>query len=73
LSHLRDSGSIEQDADKILFIHRPREGGEELEVESGTGVKTTIVVAKNRNGPTGNASLVFVKNCLRFESNPGYE
>ena len=74
LSHLRDSGSIEQDADKVMFIHRKR--NEEVLVNSlqgGQGVKTTILVAKNRNGPTGHRSLVFLKDTLRFEAYGGEE
>ena len=63
LSDLRDSGSIEQDADTVLLLHREAyyEPGEE---DDGT---TEIIIAKQRNGPTGEAKLKFLKSCLRFE------
>ncbi|MEK7163297.1 MAG: replicative DNA helicase [Patescibacteria group bacterium] len=55
LSDLRDSGSIEQDADVVMFIHREKD-------ESGEQAKsrdTTILIEKHRNGPTGEVKLVF--------------
>jgi replicative DNA helicase len=55
LSDLRDSGSIEQDADVVMFIHREKD-------ESGDQARsreTTILIEKHRNGPTGEIQLVF--------------
>lgn len=54
LSDLRDSGSIEQDADVVLFIYRP--GMHKEDVDKSV---TELVVAKNRNGPTTDIELVF--------------
>lgn len=67
LSDLRDSGSIEQDADVVMFIHKDgkREGEEEDFDEKGHPVK--IIIAKHRNGPTGQLQLYFDKNTLSFK------
>ncbi len=67
LSDLRDSGSIEQDADVVMFLFRPEyyasaENREELEG------KAELIVSKQRNGPTGVVSLYFQKAYTRFES-----
>jgi len=65
LSDLRESGSLEQDADIVMFIHRP----EMLENESPTKNIAEIIVAKHRNGPThGGIQLVFLNNTARFEN-----
>jgi len=66
LSHLRESGAIEQDADIVMLLHRERDvesarGGEE-------GHEAKIIVAKHRNGPTGVVTLRFVPKWTRFES-----
>ncbi len=61
LSDLRESGSIEQDADVVLFIHRPRDD------DGQWGTDAEIILAKQRNGPTGKIDLVFVKDFSRFE------
>ena len=58
LSHLRDSGSIEQDADNVIFLHR--------EDEDSNNVK--VIVAKQRNGPTGQFDLYFNKERARYEN-----
>jgi len=63
LSDLRGSGSIEQDADAVLFLHRVDES-EEQAAESGRDVK--LVVAKNRFGPLGAVSLKFFPARQRF-------
>lgn len=52
LSDIRDSGSIEQDADVVIFIHRKFEPGTTLD-------KATLIVAKQRNGPTGEIEMLF--------------
>ena len=70
LSDLRESGSIEQDADVVLFLHRPEmyrhrdddEGGDE------PAGKTELNVSKQRNGPTGQVNLVFLKPYALFEN-----
>ena len=58
LSDLRDSGAIEQDADKVIFIYRPEYYGIDVD-ESGnsTAGLTELIVAKNRNGSLGSANL----------------
>jgi replicative DNA helicase len=65
MSDLRESGSIEQDADKILLLHRPEYYDRDNEDLQG---KAYVIVAKNRNGPTGEVELSFVKNQMRFET-----
>jgi replicative DNA helicase len=59
LMHLRESGAIEQDADVVLMLSRPRpEPGRENVIQ--------VNIAKQRNGPTGHIELVFEKNIQRF-------
>ncbi|RMG14918.1 MAG: replicative DNA helicase [Planctomycetota bacterium] len=65
MSDLRESGSIEQDADKIILLHRPEYYEPEKEELRG---KAEIILAKNRNGPTGNVEMLFLRNQMRFES-----
>lgn len=61
LSDLRESGAIEQDADLVIFIHRPRDD------EGQLGSTAEIIIGKQRNGPTGILQLAFVKDFARFE------
>ena len=64
LSDLRESGAIEQDADMVLIINKPKDKNENQEgVESD---KTDIIIAKHRNGSTGTINLRFDKNTTRF-------
>ncbi|MGE5540963.1 MAG: replicative DNA helicase [Bacillota bacterium] len=63
LSDLRDSGSIEQDADVVMFIHR-----DDKAAENGQPNITEILIEKHRNGPTGKATLFFQKNQTAFQS-----
>jgi replicative DNA helicase len=63
LSHLRESGSIEQDADVVMILWRPPEGKNEKHQNL-----VRLIVAKHRNGPTGTIDLTFLKNYQRFES-----
>ena len=68
LSDLRDSGSLEQDADTVLFLHRD---DKPLDDEDGTfdGVGRVLgILAKQRNGPTGEFHLAFMKKFTRFEN-----
>ncbi len=72
LSDLRDSGAIEQDADVVIFIHRPEmyKDLRDKAEEAGAQIegKADIIVAKHRNGPTGSFDLFFHKQFTRFES-----
>jgi replicative DNA helicase len=65
LSDLRESGSIEQDADLVMFIFRPEVYHKEREDLRGVA---ELIVAKQRNGPTGKVPLVFLHAYTRFES-----
>ncbi|MDD2394666.1 MULTISPECIES: replicative DNA helicase [Sphaerochaeta] len=70
LSDLRDSGSIEQDADVVILLHRDvgkNRTDDESEREKNNIQETKIIMAKNRNGETGVFSLAFVSNIVRFE------
>jgi len=64
LSDLRDSGSIEQDADVVMFIHRP-DVYDPNHPEKGTA---QIIVAKHRNGPTGSVKVAFIKELSSFRN-----
>jgi replicative DNA helicase len=68
LSDLRESGAIEQDANVVLFLHRP----DMYDADDRPG-ETEVIVGKNRNGDTGIVSLRFQKELTRFESQPVYE
>ena len=66
LSDLRESGAIEQDADVVMFIDRNTDPhGEEEEGRPQKGV-AEIIVAKHRNGPTGQVPLVFIDRFTKF-------
>jgi replicative DNA helicase len=70
LSDLRESGSIEQDADVVGLLYRP---GSDDEEGGGSGVEqdseqVNLLLAKQRNGPTGDVKLTFLKSFTRFES-----
>ncbi|MDR3173628.1 MAG: replicative DNA helicase [Treponema sp.] len=71
LSSIRDSGSIEQDADVVMFIHRDRDSNKkagESQQRDTEGSKTSLILSKQRNGPVGTIDLVFVSQYARFES-----
>lgn len=71
LADLRESGSIEQDADLVLLIYRPEFYKiYEFDDEEKTSAKglAEIIIAKHRNGPTGDIKLAFVKDYARFEN-----
>jgi replicative DNA helicase len=71
LSDLRESGAIEQDADVVGLLYKPSSGDED---ESGNpaaeedAVPVNLLIAKQRNGPTGDVNLTFLKSYTRFES-----
>ena len=69
LADLRDSGSIEQDADIVMFLYRPEYyfGPVDRDGNSLEG-KAELIVSKQRNGPTGTVNLVFHKSFTRFDS-----
>lgn len=63
LRHLRESGSIEQDADMVIFINRKN-----AEANEESDIKTELVIAKNRNGETGSINLEWHGSRTRFEA-----
>ena len=65
LSDLRESGSIEQDADVVAFIHREEYYDRENEDIKG---QAEIIIAKQRNGPTGTVKLAYLSDYTRFEN-----
>ena len=68
LSDLRESGALEQDADVVIFIHRPELYGIESYPDgSPTAGVAEVMISKQRNGPTGEIKLAFVKEYARFE------
>ena len=68
LSDLRESGSIEQDADVVSFIHREAYYSRDEEMSESDRAKSEIIIAKQRNGPTGTVYLNFISNITRFEN-----
>jgi len=67
MSDLRESGSIEQDADVVMLLHREdyyRRGEPDYEVDN----TAEVIIAKQRNGPTGDVKLTFREKCTRFEN-----
>jgi replicative DNA helicase len=70
LSDLRESGAIEQDADLVGLLYREtknKDGEEEADVEQDA-IAVRLFIAKQRNGPTGDVDLTFLKTYTRFES-----
>jgi len=67
MSDLRESGSIEQDADVVMLLHREdyyHRGEEGYEADN----TAEVIIAKQRNGPTGTVKLTFREKCTRFEN-----
>ena len=64
LSDLRESGSLEQDADIVMFIHRPDRDNK----ESPRHNVAELIVSKHRNGPTGSIETIFLENLAKFEN-----
>ena len=73
LSDLRESGSIEQDADLVGLLYKPKLDGKENEDDAADvqpdndAVPTNLLIAKQRNGPTGDVELVFLRGITRYE------
>ena len=65
LSDLKDSGSIEQDADIVVFLHRPGLLG--LAEDPEEQAKTEVIFAKNRNGQVGSVDMRYVGHLMKFE------
>lgn len=72
LSDLRESGAIEQDADVVGLLYKPPEGdeddGESVPRDQPDGISIKLLIAKQRNGPTGDVELLFFKGFTRFRS-----
>ncbi|OGR97911.1 MAG: replicative DNA helicase [Elusimicrobia bacterium RIFCSPLOWO2_01_FULL_64_13] len=64
LSHLRESGALEQDADMVAFIYR--EGLYRADADPEARRAAKLIIAKQRNGPVGEINLVFLGECARF-------
>ena len=69
LADLRESGSIEQDADVVMFLHREKDTGQTDGHSSGPlNIPTELIIAKQRNGPIGTVPIVFIPKYTRFEN-----
>jgi replicative DNA helicase len=72
LSDLRESGAIEQDADVVGLLYKPSSGedddGGSAPAAEEDAVPVNLLIAKQRNGPTGDVNLTFLKSYTRFES-----
>lgn len=75
LSDLRESGSIEQDADVVLLLSRPKKSDDDETVEGGGMFNEhehiKLIIAKQRNGPVGEIDLTFVRRYTRYENYHG--
>ncbi len=73
LSHLRESGAIEQDADIVIFLHRDRSETRDASKEAQiNGVKAELIVEKNRNGRTGIVEVMFHPMTMKFKAASRY-
>ncbi|MDR2393166.1 MAG: replicative DNA helicase [Treponema sp.] len=69
LSSIRESGSIEQDADVVMFLHRERDADQKADdTNMEAGKKTNLILAKQRNGPVGTIELLFMAKYTKFVS-----
>ncbi len=67
LADLRESGSIEQDADVVMFLHRDRLS-DSKDGDQPAAIDTELIIAKQRNGPTGTVDIVFLPSYTKFEN-----
>jgi len=67
LADLRESGSIEQDADVVIFLHRERLSGDDRD-DLPRNIETDLIVAKQRNGPVGSLKIAFIPEYTKFEN-----
>jgi replicative DNA helicase len=67
LSDLRESGAIEQDADVVMFLHRPNMFKKKGDVTDEERAQTELIIAKQRNGPVDRIPFVFLGKFTRFE------
>jgi replicative DNA helicase len=67
LSDLRESGAIEQDADLVALLYKPSAGDDD-ESQEQDAAPVNLLIAKQRNGPTGDVNLTFLRQYTRFES-----
>jgi len=65
LSDLRESGSIEQDADIVIMLSRPKDADEKFQTAASAA---DLIIAKQRNGPVGDLKLTFLQEITRFEN-----
>lgn len=68
MSDLRESGSLEQDADVVALLVRPEVYEEDEDAKSEMSGKAELIIAKQRNGPIGEIPLTFIKEYTRFEN-----
>jgi replicative DNA helicase len=68
LSDIRESGSIEQDADVVIFLHRERDAEKRRDGGQVKASTTELIVAKQRNGPVGTVEIVFLPQYTKFEN-----
>ena len=72
MSDLRESGAIEQDADLIGLLYKANTGGDDDDATAPSvedeAIGVNLLIAKQRNGPTGDVELVFRKSITRFEN-----
>ena len=68
LADLRESGSIEQDADVVMFLHRERVSSNKDGGDRDQAIDTELIVAKQRNGPIGDIDILFLPKFTKFVS-----
>ncbi|TFG62859.1 MAG: replicative DNA helicase, partial [Spirochaetales bacterium] len=68
LADLRESGSLEQDADVVILLHRERDNESSQDSEGAAAVVTELIIAKQRNGPVDTIQLAFIPKFTKFES-----
>lgn len=67
LADLRESGSIEQDADVVIFLHRERSGSNDETEQQPSDIVTELILAKQRNGPIATIRIAFLPQYAKFE------